>query len=60
MPDTEFVYKVTAGYDPVAERGVIWNDRQLALPWPISAEEAILSAKDLTLPGLAEATQWSF
>ncbi|WP_048858491.1 dTDP-4-dehydrorhamnose 3,5-epimerase family protein, partial [Acidiphilium multivorum] len=31
-PDTEVVYKVTAPYDKASERGVIWNDPDLALP----------------------------
>jgi len=58
--DTEVVYKVTADYDPNAERGVVWNDPQLALPWPVSAEEAILSAKDQMLSSFAETVHWSF
>ena len=33
--DTEVIYKVTAPYDRSAERGVIWNDPELAVPWPI-------------------------
>ena len=50
LPDTEVVYKVTAPYDRDAERGVIWNDPTLALPWPIEPATATLSDKDLTLP----------
>jgi len=53
-PDTEVVYKVTAPYDRAAERGVIWNDPDLALPWPVAAGEAVLSDKDRALPRLAE------
>jgi dTDP-4-dehydrorhamnose 3,5-epimerase len=56
--DTEVVYKVTAGYDRGAERGVIWNDPTLALPWPVSAAEAVLSDKDRVLPAFAEAVGW--
>jgi dTDP-4-dehydrorhamnose 3,5-epimerase len=58
LPDTEVVYKVTAPYDRAAERGVIWNDPTLALPWPIDPAEAVLSDKDLVLPPLAEAAGW--
>jgi dTDP-4-dehydrorhamnose 3,5-epimerase len=58
LPDTEVIYKVTSGYDRAAERGVIWNDSTLALPWPVSAEKAILSDKDLILPGFSEAGAW--
>ena len=57
-PDTEVTYKVTAGYDRGAERGVIWNDPDLALPWPVTAEEAKLSDKDAVLPRLADCPPW--
>ena len=50
QPDTEVIYKVTAPYDREAERGVIWNDPTLALPWPIEPGAAVLSDKDLVLP----------
>lgn len=49
-PDSEVVYKVTAPYDREAERGVIWNDPTLTLPWPVEPGAAILSDKDLVLP----------
>ena len=57
-PDSEFLYKVTSGYDRDAERGVIWNDPDLALPWPVAAGAALLSDKDLQLPRLAACTPW--
>lgn len=57
-PDTEVIYKVTADYDRGAERGVIWNDPDLALPWPVSGADAVLSDKDLQLPRLAECDPW--
>ena len=57
-PDTEVVYKVTAPYDKASERGVIWNDPDLALPWPVPAGDALLSDKDNLLPRLAEAEPW--
>lgn len=52
-PDTEVLYKVTAPYDRAAERGVIWNDPGLAIPWPVRPEEVLLSEKDAALPTLA-------
>jgi dTDP-4-dehydrorhamnose 3,5-epimerase len=58
QPDTEVIYKVTAPWDRAAERGVIWNDPALAVPWPIAPEEALLSDKDLKLPTLAECDTW--
>jgi dTDP-4-dehydrorhamnose 3,5-epimerase len=57
-PDTEVLYKVTGDYDPSAERGVIWNDPDLAVNWPVSAEQAILSEKDRALPHLADCPSW--
>ncbi len=53
-PDTEVAYKVTAPYDRAAERGVVWNDPTLALPWPVAAGEAVLSDKDLVMPKLSD------
>ena len=41
-----FAYKVTDYYAPAAERTVLWNDPDLAIPWPVTAEEVIVSTKD--------------
>ena len=57
-PDTEVIYKVTAPWDRQAERGVIWNDPSLRIPWPIAPELAILSDKDRELPPLAKCGEW--
>ena len=56
--DTEVIYKVTAPYDRAAERGVIWTDPDLALPWPVAAEAAVLSDKDRVLPRLRDCPDW--
>jgi dTDP-4-dehydrorhamnose 3,5-epimerase len=58
-PDTEVVYKVSHHtYDPAAERGVIWNDPDLALPWPAIADPTTLSGKDAKLPRFAACVAW--
>ncbi len=57
-PDTEVFYKVTAPYDRASERGVIWNDPTLALPWPVAAAAVVLSDKDRILPHWPEASAW--
>jgi dTDP-4-dehydrorhamnose 3,5-epimerase len=57
-PDTEVIYKVTADYDRAAERAVIWNDADLALPWPVKPQDAVLSDKDKILPRLADCDHW--
>jgi len=45
--DTTFLYKVDQYYAPQAERTILWNDPDLSIPWPVSIEETIVSAKDL-------------
>ncbi len=57
-PNTEVIYKVTAPWDRQAERGVIWNDPALRIPWPLAAGEAILSDKDRESPRLVECSEW--
>lgn len=41
-----FAYKVTDYYSPAGERTIVWNDPELAIPWPIAAADAIVSEKD--------------
>ncbi len=53
--NTEVIYKVTDVYDRGSERGVIWNDPDLALPWPVTEAEAVLSDKDRILPRWVDA-----
>jgi len=57
-PDTEVFYKVTSLYDRAAERGVIWNDATLELPWPLPGGQAVLSDKDQILPAWHAASEW--
>ena len=46
------LYKVDQPRSAEGERGVIWNDASVAIPWPI--ERPILSERDAALPTLAE------
>lgn len=47
-----FMYKCTEFYSPADERGIIWNDPALSIPWP--TKDPMLSAKDRALRTLAE------
>ena len=51
--DTEVAYKVDDYYAPECEDGLIWNDPDLGIAWPIESWEAILSEKDARLPRLS-------
>jgi dTDP-4-dehydrorhamnose 3,5-epimerase len=39
-------YKITDEYCPAGERTIVWNDSDLAIPWPVGEDDAILSDKD--------------
>lgn len=54
LPDSVVAYKVTEYYSPEHDRGLRWNDPALAIDWPVSASDAVLSAKDEQQPLLAE------
>ena len=43
---TEFLYKVSDYYSLEHERGILWSDPGLAIPWPKIDGEFILSDKD--------------
>jgi dTDP-4-dehydrorhamnose 3,5-epimerase len=49
-PHTRVIYACTAPYAPDAELGVLWNDPDLSIDWPVSEQDAILSDKDRGLP----------
>lgn len=57
VPDTEIFYKVTANYSPSDERGIVWNDPTLNIPWPVESG-LVLSEKDKLLPNFAAARDW--
>ncbi|WP_210489457.1 dTDP-4-dehydrorhamnose 3,5-epimerase [Microvirga antarctica] len=53
-PDTEVAYKVDGFYSPSCDSGLAWDDPTLAISWPVSADDAILSDKDRVLPAFAD------
>ena len=52
---TEFQYKVTDFYSPKHERGIMWNDPNLQIPWPNLGIDYIISPKDEKNPTLKNA-----
>lgn len=44
------LYKCTDVYNPHSEGGIVWNDADLDIPWPVAAPT--LSPKDAQLPPL--------
>jgi dTDP-4-dehydrorhamnose 3,5-epimerase len=55
-PDTQVVYKVTHYYSREHEFGVIWNDPDLGIKWPLGGTASQMSDKDKVLPRLRDQT----
>ena len=54
QPDTEVVYKVTGLFSPDFDRGLLWNDPDLGIDWPVPPDGPTLSEKDKVQPRLSE------
>ena len=52
--DVEVLYKVSEFYSPAHDRGLAWDDPDLAIAWPFGPEKAILSGKDRRWPCLRD------
>lgn len=50
--DTEVGYMTTAYYDPASERGIAFDDPDIAIQWPIPISAMTISSKDRALPRL--------
>jgi dTDP-4-dehydrorhamnose 3,5-epimerase len=50
----DVIYKQSAYYDPAIERGIAWNDPDVAIDWPLPVNELIVSARDSEAPLLRE------
>lgn len=54
QPGTEVIYKVSAPYAPSHEAGLAWDDPDLNIGWPVAADEAVLTDRDLRWPRLRD------
>jgi dTDP-4-dehydrorhamnose 3,5-epimerase len=50
----DLVYLLSDYYDPERERGIAWDDPELAIEWPVT--DPILSDRDRAAPRLSELT----
>lgn len=48
----EILYKCTREYSPQDEEGIIWNDPDISIVWPLA--NPVLSVKDMGYPGLMD------
>ena len=51
--EADLIYKMSTYYDPEAERGIAWDDPELAIRWPV--ESPVLSERDRSNPPLSAA-----
>lgn len=52
LEDSVFLYKISRPYQPSSECGIVWNDPDLNIQWPIN--DPTISDKDRSLPTLSE------
>ena len=56
-PDTEVIYKVTAEYSTTHDHGVVWDDPDLGIVWPLRDGAPLLSEKDRKWPRLCDLSE---
>jgi dTDP-4-dehydrorhamnose 3,5-epimerase len=50
----DVLYKQSAYYDPAVERGIAWNDPEIAIEWSLPTGELTVSERDAAAPRLSE------
>ncbi|HLB21231.1 MAG TPA: dTDP-4-dehydrorhamnose 3,5-epimerase [Solirubrobacteraceae bacterium] len=50
----DVLYKQSAYYDPELERGIAWNDPDVAIAWPLAEHELTVSERDAAAPLLRD------
>ncbi len=56
--EAEIFYKTSKEYSPEHDNGIIWNDPEIDISWPI--DNPIISKKDLNLPLLKDAVNFYY
>jgi len=56
VDNVEVMYKVSNYYAPAHDSGIRWDDPDIAVPWPRTSAENIISDKDRGLPLLKDLT----
>lgn len=54
LPNSVICYKVTGYYSAECDEGVAWDDPDIGIDWPETADPDTLSAKDRKQPSLAD------
>lgn len=52
--NAEVVYKASDFYAPECDKGVAWDDPEVAIAWPLAGTTPVLSDKDRALPRLCD------
>jgi len=50
--DTRVLYKLTSPFVPEASGGILWNNPELAIDWPLAEHELAVNARDRSWPTL--------
>jgi dTDP-4-dehydrorhamnose 3,5-epimerase len=53
-PDTIVQYQVDNHYAPAHDRGIRWDDPEIAIDWPLAGATPTLSKRDAAFPSLSE------
>jgi len=56
-PTAEVIYKTSDFYCPSEERGILWNDPDLGILWPLAGLTVQVNARDAGYPRLAAASR---
>ena len=50
LSSADLLYKCSELYDPEHEHGIVWNDPDIGIDWPLGGTEPLVSGRDKNLP----------